>query len=168
MCPCFNIVAVHWKRTAAGIIVEQIWDFGAEPISHNAKRTFAIANPRPGQAVLPAVPSAQWVANRYAPVTDAIMNDPVIASAGVIRNATGMDGQHLARPRAANATAWMCQQRRSVSLFQPGPRPQLNIAGADLAAILVNVPVGDPPLEDLVLDFGAVLHVINSTVAWAT
>lgn len=144
--PCQRAAAVKWARTAAGIISEDVCDFGILPISTGARASFS----RVVEHGLPGVARARWAARRFEPVPFAALDPP---------------------PPAGNWRAFVRAVARHVAAISPllagalygGVSPVFRFDAATLAAFIHNLPPGTPAIADFVLDLGRVFHSIEST-----
>ena len=148
-------------RTSQGIAVQDVWDFGVEPIPSQAMRIFA----RPSNQqlhhqqadMLPRVPEELWESNRYPPVPETVMNGPPLETPPRF---AGLALDSLS-PSTRNATLWLFDHQKE-ALYASKPRPVVRISGSDIQAKLVNFPVDAEPVQDLVLDLSSVLKAVSN------
>ena len=134
---------MQWSRTANGIEVVAVRDFGLLPISGNAKRGFAqeLAD------ALPPVPRDMWQTNRFAPTPANVVVPPPPAA-----------------QLALLAQNWVLALPGPDALYDHGAAsPRSVVRGDDLRSVLVNLPANSV-VNDFVLDLSTVLYSIIDRV----
>lgn len=135
---------MQWTRGPDGIYPERVCDFGLVPISHPARALFArnVANS------LPAVPPGMWTDNRHVPAL------PLAA----MPQRDEYEGPYLAAAALyiKNLHARTCMQN-----VYGGASPTFVFSVATLQGFLYNLPPGELPIEDFVLDLGSLMYRIQ-------